>query len=97
MGTIKREPALIVGAVASVLALLVSFGVNITETQTEAILQAVTALLPLAAAIVTRFQVTPKGEVVAQKGKGGEVVSGPGDELAPTGTPVYVLSDDTDL
>ncbi len=52
---IKREPAVLLGLVQAVLALVLSFGLHITEEQMGAIL-AVTAFV---LAIVTRQAVTP--------------------------------------
>lgn len=64
MNVIKNEPALIIGAITSLLALLVSFGVQVTETQTEAITNLLIAVLPLIAAFATRTQVTPTRTLV---------------------------------
>lgn len=50
-----REPALIIGAIESLLALALVFGVELTGEQVGGILAAVTAIL----AFVTRSQVTP--------------------------------------
>lgn len=51
----NREPALIIGAVQAILALVVAFGLRLTTEQTGAILAATAAIL----AVVTRSQVTP--------------------------------------
>lgn len=53
-----REPALILGAVQAVLALVVAFGLDLSVEQTGAILAASAAVL----AVVTRSQVTPVGK-----------------------------------
>ena len=50
-----REPALVLGAVQAVLALVVAFGLKLSVEQTGAILAATAAIL----AVVTRSQVTP--------------------------------------
>lgn len=50
-----REPALVLGAVQAVLALLIAFGLKLSVEQTGAILAATAAIL----AVVTRSQVTP--------------------------------------
>lgn len=50
-----REPALVIGAVQAVLALVVAFGLKLSVEQTGAILAATAAVL----AVVTRSQVTP--------------------------------------
>lgn len=50
-----REPAMIVALVQAILVLAISFGLNLSEDQTAAIL-AVTAL---ALGLITRSQVTP--------------------------------------
>lgn len=59
----KTEPALTVGgivaALAALLALLVQFGVNLTEGQTTAILTFVSVAGPLVAVAVVRGKVRP--------------------------------------
>ena len=55
----NREPAVIIGAVASAVALLVAFGVHVTDEQAKAVLGAAAAMLPLIAGIATRSQVSP--------------------------------------
>lgn len=52
---IRREPALVSGLVTAVLALVVAFGVDLSQEQTGAILAVVAAVM----ALVTRAQVTP--------------------------------------
>ena len=51
----NREPAMIIGLVQSAIILLVSFGLNLSNEQTGAILAFTAAVL----AIVTRSQVSP--------------------------------------
>lgn len=59
----KREPAITVGtisaAVAAILALLVAFGLDVTEEQQTAILGVVAAIGPLVAGLLIRHKVTP--------------------------------------
>ncbi len=52
---IRREPALIVGLVEAMIALVLAFGVGLTADQIGAIL----AITNIVLAIVTRSQVTP--------------------------------------
>lgn len=52
---IKNEPALIVGLVQAVLALILAFGVDLSEEQIGSILAITSVIL----AIVTRMLVTP--------------------------------------
>ena len=59
LGLWMREPARIVGLVTAVLALLVSFGVEITGQQQAAIVGIVIAILVVLGAEVTRSRVTP--------------------------------------
>ena len=60
MGTLwGREPALILGAVQAILALVVAFGLDLSVEQTGAILAASAAIL----AVVTRSQVTPVAQL----------------------------------
>jgi len=59
----KREPAITVGtisaAVAAVLALLVAFGIPVTDDQQTAILGVVAALGPIVTGLIVRRKVTP--------------------------------------
>ena len=52
---IKREPALVAGVISAVIALAVSFGAGLDETQVGAIMAVVSAVT----ALFTRQQVTP--------------------------------------
>jgi hypothetical protein len=58
-----NEPAVTIGAittaVAAVIALVVAFGVEITEDQSIAILAAIATIGPIVAAYLTRARVTP--------------------------------------
>ena len=62
----KNEPALKVATytaiVTAVLALLTSFGLNLSDEQTAAILGVVAVLAPIVAGFITRRHVTPVGE-----------------------------------
>lgn len=59
----SKEPAITIGtisaAVGAVIALLVAFGVPLTEDQQIAILGVVAALGPIVAAVITRRFVSP--------------------------------------
>lgn len=59
----KNEPVLTAAALASVvsavLALLIAFGVSLSEVQTAAILGAVGTVAPFALAFLARSKVTP--------------------------------------
>lgn len=58
-----NEPVLTVGSItaiiAAVLSLLVAFGVDLSDAQTQAILGLVAILGPLVAALISREKVTP--------------------------------------
>ena len=51
----NREPALVLGLIAAVIALAIGFGLNISTEQVGLIMAAVTALF----AVVVRAKVTP--------------------------------------
>lgn len=56
----SREPAVIVGGlVTAILALLVAFGVPITDNQSGAVLSLAVILAPLLSSVVIRHFVTP--------------------------------------
>ena len=59
----QREPAVLIGtvtaAVSSVLALLVAFGVDLSQSQQVAVLGVIAGVGPLVAAVLTRRKVTP--------------------------------------
>ena len=59
----EREPAVVIGtvtaAVAAVLALLIAFGVDLTQDQQVAILGVIAGVGPLVSAVLTRRKVTP--------------------------------------
>lgn len=51
----NREPAVIIAAIGATIALLVAFGVNLTEDQTKALMVFTIAII----ALFTRNKVTP--------------------------------------
>lgn len=55
MNALKREPALISGFVAAVIALLLAFGLKLDNNQVGAIMGVVSVVM----AVITRQQVTP--------------------------------------
>ena len=55
---VRREPALVSGLVTAVLALAVSFGLDLTEEQVGSILAVVATVM----ALVVRQQVTPTSD-----------------------------------
>lgn len=83
--TNTTEPAVIVGAIsaiiASVLVLLVAFGIDITPDQTAAILGVVAAVGPIVVSLIIRRKVTPNVSVVEAVTKDGDVVAGPANEI----------------
>ena len=87
----KYEPLIsissIVAAATAVLALLVAFGVPLTEDQKVAILGLVGVLAPVIVALVTRGRVTPNAAVVEGLNSSGIVYAGEANEL-PTGEPI---------
>jgi hypothetical protein len=56
----KREPAVILGFVASVIALVIAFGLDLSTGQVGGIMAATTALLSL----VVRSQVVPSVKII---------------------------------
>ena len=93
MKLIKSEPAVVIGtvttAVAAILAVLVAFGIDLSQGQQVAILGVIAGVGPLVVAFLTRSKVAPIATVVAQQ-VGGAVIAGPASVLA-TGAPVEVL------
>ena len=87
----KYEPLIsvssIVAAATAVVALLVAFGVPLTEDQKVAILGLVGVLAPVIVALVTRGKVTPNAAVVEVLNGSGIVYAGEANEL-PTGEPI---------
>ena len=87
----KHEPLIsvssIVAAATAVIALLVAFGVPLTEDQKVAILGLVGVVAPVIVALVTRGKVTPNAAVVEGLNSSGIVYAGEANEL-PTGEPI---------
>lgn len=87
----KYEPLIsissIVAGATAIIALLVAFGVPLTEDQKVAILGLVGVLAPVIVALVTRGKVTPNGAVVEGLNSSGIVYAGEANEL-PTGEPI---------
>ena len=86
-----REPALILGALQAVIALAISFGLNLSPEQVGAILAASAAVL----AVVTRSQVSPSATVAAETALASPtgLVAGPAADV-PEGAPVDVTPTD---
>lgn len=59
----------ITGAVAAIIALIVAFGITVTEAQTQAILGVAAIVAPLIVAYVTRSHVTPTGDPKTDAGE----------------------------
>lgn len=88
----NREPSITLGAVAtavaSALALLIAFGVDLTKDQQVAILGVIAAVGPLVAGIAIRFKVFAPANVAVVFGPQGYVagpasVRTPGTRVAP--------------
>lgn len=92
---LKNEPvvsaAVITGLVGAILRLLISFGIDITGDQVEAILDVVTLAAPIVGALIARRFVTRNGAVVERE-QDGHVLAGEASEL-PTNTHVRELGD----
>ena len=88
---IRREPALVTGLVGALIALGVSFGLELSGEQTGAIMALVSAIL----AVVTRQQVTPYVDVVEQL-DGTEVVAGPANDMVGEGAVVREVTPEHD-
>ena len=88
---IRREPALVTGLVGAVIALGVSFGLELSGEQTGAIMALVSAIL----AVVTRQQVTPYTNVV-ERLDGSEVVAGPANDIVTEGAVVREVTPEHD-
>ena len=87
----KYEPLIsvssIVAAATAIVALLVAFGVPLTEDQKVAILGLVGVIAPVIVALVTRGRVTPNAAVVEGLNSSGIVYAGEANER-PTGEPI---------
>lgn len=92
---LKNEPvvsaAVITGLVGAILRLLISFGVDITSEQVEAILDVVTLVAPVVGAFIARRFVTRNGAVVERE-QDGHVLAGEANEL-PTDTHVREIGE----
>ena len=77
------EPALVIGAVGTALALAIAFGAPLTEQQTQAVLAFIGGLIPIIAAIVTRSQVTPTVEADAAIKKAARTALNHANNLPP--------------
>lgn len=55
-----REPALATGVTLAVIGVLASFGLGLTDGQTDAVVALVASVLSVVGAVVTRTQVSPK-------------------------------------
>ena len=93
----KNEPlvtlASITAGAAALLALLVAFGIPITQEQQVAILGVVAVAAPFVVAVAGRGRVTPNANVV-EYSSGGTVLAGEANEL-PTDTAIRELHADT--
>lgn len=93
----NKEPAVILAAVTAfavaILAALVAFGLDITDSQQSSILAVIAAVAPIVLGVVTRSKVFAPANVAAAVTAEGEVVSGPADTRIVDGTPVNITSD----
>lgn len=92
MGSIfKKEPALIIGALMALIALLVTFGLPISAEQQKALEDALWLVLPLIGfgAVATRQSVVAPANVGALV-KDGQLVAGDAATV-PNETPVTVM------
>ena len=85
--------AWIVSAASAVLALLVSFGLNVSAEQTAAILAVVFIAAQAAQAVWTRRRVTPNTKVL-ELTDGADVIAGPANDLVHNGEIVRRLDGD---
>lgn len=89
------EPVLttagITAAAAAVIALIVAFGVDLSDVQTEAILGVVAVAAPLVVIIARRY-VTPNAKVVEQE-QDGVVVAGAGHDTITEGEKIRDVHD----
>lgn len=83
----SREPLVTVGGivalVSAVVALVVAFGVDLSEGQIEAILGLVAVLAPIIVALLARGKVTPWKYAVEVIDQDGRPVHGPSWKAAP--------------
>ena len=89
------EPVLttagITAAAAAVIALVVAFGVDLSDVQTEAILGVVAVAAPLVVILARRY-VTPNARVVEQE-KDGIVIAGAGHDTIDEGETIRDVHD----
>jgi hypothetical protein len=90
---IRREPALVTGAVLAVIGVASSFGLGVTDGQTQAIVALVGAALALLGAGVTRSQVTPAALVAVKRDPATGRFVAAKSHPAPTGKPVLLPPD----
>ena len=87
---VKNEPvgsaAVITGLVGAILRLLISFGIDITQDQVEAILDVVTLAAPIVGALIARRFVT-RNSAVVERAQDGPVRAGEAS-ARPTNPPV---------
>lgn len=92
---VKNEPvvsaAVITGLVGALLRLLISFGIDITPDQVEAILDVVTLAAPIVGALIARRFVT-RNSAVVEREQDGQVLAGEASEL-PTNTHVREIGE----
>ena len=92
---VKNEPvvsaAVITGLVGALLRLLISFGIDITQDQVEAILDVVTLAAPIVGALIARRFVT-RNSAVVEREQDGQVLAGEASEL-PTNTHVREIGE----
>lgn len=86
---IKREPALIYGLVSAVIALILAFGVDLSNEQVGTIMAVVVAIM----AIITRASVTPNVTVAAKERDAGLVAGQAAPEPIAEGAPVEVTEE----
>lgn len=93
--TAGSEPVIttasVTAAVSALIALLVAFGVDLSEAQTTAILGVVAVAAPLVV-IVARRWVTPTQDVVERR-DGDEVVAGAGHDTIDEGETIRAVHD----
>ena len=64
----QAEPAMVIGLVTAVLALVVSFGIPVSQDQRDAIVGVVSAVLILLGAVVVRANVYPAAKIEGKIG-----------------------------
>ena len=87
MEHIKKEPVVLSVLAGNLLALAVAFGIDLSETQTAAIMALVSTVVVIA---FGRSNVTPNASVVAREGRDGVVAGQAASQR--TGLPVAVVN-----